>query len=144
MAKVIMPGCQPAEELLRESVPIPARDLQHLDVVPPLQLIGECVPVRVHRGDDCGVGVKELPNRVAEPLRGKLHLAQLVDHQHAAYRDILERGAPRAGGAARSALVGAHVLSGCAHMGFDRACSSSLEAAGVSSGSASRAKTRKK
>jgi hypothetical protein len=49
------------------------------------------VTVRVHRGDDWSVRVKQRSNRVAEPLGGKLHLAQLVDHQHAACRDVIER-----------------------------------------------------
>src|SRR5215211_3500768 len=82
---------QDREDLLRESVPIRARHPQHLDILPPLQRIGERVTVRVHRGDDGGFRVKERPNRVPKPVGGKLHLAQLVDHQHAACRDVLER-----------------------------------------------------
>jgi hypothetical protein len=63
----------------------------HLDVLPPLQRIGERVTVRVHRGDDWDVRVKQRPNRVAEPHGCKFHLAQLVDHHHAACRDVIER-----------------------------------------------------
>jgi hypothetical protein len=80
------------EDLLGESVPVRARHPPDVDVAAPLQLVGERVTMGVHRGDDRGVSLEERPNRVAEPRRGELHLPQLVDHHHAALRDVLEGG----------------------------------------------------
>lgn len=85
----------------QKRIPAARTHLKQFDIVALLERVGHRMRSQVHRGHQRPALVEQPPNLADERTGEKLHLAQLIDHHHAALtnglahrreRDLLERG----------------------------------------------------